>query len=60
MNRLNIFCRIGDEIECIPTTKLAKTVNKHTLFYDLTVQKKSELANWLKPIEEGWCASIIQ
>ena len=60
LNRLNIFCRIDDEIECMPTIKLAEHVNKETLFYDLTIQKKSELSNWLKPIKEGWCAAIIQ
>ena len=60
LNRLNIFCRIDDEIECMPTSKLAENTNKETLFYDLTIQKKSELSNWLKPIEEGWCATIIQ
>jgi len=59
LNRLNIFCRIEDTIKCIPTTKLAEFANKETLFYDLTIQKKSELSNWLKPIEEGWCATII-
>ena len=59
MNRLNIFCRIEDTIRCIPTTKLADNANKETFFYDLTIQKKSELSNWLKPIEEGWCATII-
>jgi len=60
LNRLNVFCRIDDEIHCIPTAKLAENANKETLFYDLTIQKKSELSNWLKPVEEGWCASIIQ
>ncbi|MBT5698643.1 MAG: hypothetical protein HOJ12_01495 [Flavobacteriales bacterium] len=59
LNRLNIFCRINDTIKCIPTTKLADNANKETLFYDLTIQKKNELSNWLKPIEEGWCATII-
>jgi len=56
---LNVFCRVDDEIHCIPTAKLAENANKETLFYDLTIQKKSELSNWLKPIEEGWCATII-
>ena len=60
LNRLNIFCRIEDAIKCIPTTKLADYANKETLFYDLTIQEKSELSNWLKPIAEGWCANIIQ
>jgi sialic acid synthase SpsE len=60
LNRLNVFCRIDDKIHCIPTTKLADNANKETLFYDLTIQKKSELSNWLKPIEGGWCANIIQ
>ena len=60
LNRLNIFCRIENTIKCIPTTKLVEHANKETLFYDLTIQKKSELSNWLKPIEGGWCATIIQ
>ena len=59
LNRLNIFCRIEETIKCIPTTKLADNANKETLFYDLTIQKKSELSTWLKPIEEGWCATFI-
>jgi len=60
LNRLNIFCRIDGIIRCMPTLKLAEFANKETLFYDLTIQKKSELSNWLKPVEEGWCATIIQ
>ena len=59
LNRLNIFCRIEGIIKCIPTFKLAEHANKETLFYDLTIQKKNELSNWLKPIEEGWCANLI-
>ena len=59
LNRLNVFCRIDDKIYCIPTTKLAENANKDTLFYDLTIQKKDELSNWLKPIKEGWCISIL-
>ena len=60
LNRLNIFCRIEDTIKCISTIKLADHANKDTLFYDLTIQKKHELSNWLKKIEEGWCAALIQ
>ena len=59
LNRLNIFCRIDDIIKCISTFKLVEHANKETLFYDLTIQKKSEISNWLKPIEEGWCATFI-
>ena len=59
LNRLNIFCKIDDTIKCIPTTKLAGNANQETLFYDLTIQKKSELANWLKSIKEGWCSSFL-
>ena len=59
LNRLNIFCRIEDTIRCIPTLKLAEHANKETLFYDITIQKKSEISNWLKSVEEGWCANII-
>ena len=59
LNRLNIFCRIDDKIHCIPTTKLAEYANKETLFYDLTIQKKGKIYNWLKLVEEGWCANLI-
>ena len=59
MNRLNVFCKIDDKIHCIPMNKLAENTNKDTLFYDLTIQKKSELYSYLKPISEGWCASYL-
>jgi hypothetical protein len=59
LNRLNIFCRIEGIIKCIPTFKLAEHANKETLFYDLTIQKKRELSNWLKLVDEGWCANLI-
>ena len=59
LNRLNVFCRVEDTIKCIPSTKLAENVNQHTLFYDLTIQKKDELSNWLKPIKEGWCINLL-
>ena len=59
MNRLNVFCRIEDKVTCIPSFKLAESTNKNTLFYDLTIQKKSELSNWLKPIKEGWCNRFL-
>jgi len=59
MNRLNVFCRIDDEIQCIPLFELEKFANTKTLFYDLTIQNKSELNSYLKPICEGWCAHLI-
>ena len=59
LNRLNVFCRIDNKIECIPTFKLADNANQDTLFYDLTIQKKSELDSYLKSISEGWCASCL-
>ena len=59
LNRLNIFCKIEDEILCIPSFKLESIAKANTLFYDLTIQKKSELHSYLKPISEGWCAHLV-
>ena len=59
MNRLNIFCEIEGEIVCIPFLKLGSLVKVDTLFYDLTILKKSDLNTYLKPISEGWCAHLI-
>ena len=59
LNRLNIFCKIEDEILCVPSFKLESIAKSNTLFYDLTIQKKLELHSYLKPISEGWCASYL-
>ena len=59
LNRLNIFCRIDDAIECIPTSRLTDNVDKDTFFYDITIQKKIELYDWLKPIKYGWCKKFL-
>jgi len=59
MNRLNVFCKIGEVIKVIPSFKLGIIANKDTLFYDLTIQRKEELSNYLKPIKEGWAKSYL-
>lgn len=59
MNRLNVFCKIDGEIECIPSFKLKDRVDSDTLFYDLTIQKKQDLNTYLKVISEGWCAHLV-
>ena len=59
MNRLNVFCEIKGKIVCIPSFKLASIAKSNTLFYDLTIQKKSDLHHYLKPIGEGWCAHFL-
>ena len=59
MNRLNVFCKIEDEILCIPSFKLGSVADKDILFYDLTILIKSDLNTYLKPIIEGWCAHLV-
>lgn len=59
MNRTNIFCVIEDIIQCISISNIDKKISKETLFYDLTVQTKSDLNLWLKPIKEGWCNKFL-
>ncbi|MDA7729066.1 hypothetical protein N8838_02855 [Flavobacteriales bacterium] len=59
MNRLNVFCKIDNKIQCIPSFKLGSMANSDTLFYDLTILVKSELNTYLKPISEGWCAHLV-
>ena len=59
LNRLNVFCRIDDKIQCVPSFKLESIAKANTLFYDLTIQNKSELHSYLKPICEGWCAHLV-
>lgn len=59
LNRLNVFCIVDDTILCIPSVNLKNTVNKDTLFYDLTIQSKSQIDFFLKPISDGWCAKLF-
>jgi len=59
MNRLNVFCKIGEVIKVIPSFKLGIIAIKDTLFYDLTIQRKEELSNYLKPIKNGWAKRYL-
>ena len=59
-NRLNIFCRINDKIQCIPLHRLNNIVSDSTFFYDLTIQYKRQLDYFLKPIKEGWCSYLFR
>ena len=59
MNRLNIFCKIEGLIVCVPSFKLQSIAKAETYFYDLTILRKSDLSNYLKPISEGWCANLV-
>ena len=59
LKRLNIFCRIDNKIYCVPTFNLASIATSTTPFYDLTIQRKSDLDYYLKPISEGWCANLL-
>ena len=59
MNRLNVFCKIGEIIKVIPSFKLGSIATSNTLFYDLTILTKADLNTFLKPISEGWCAHIL-
>jgi hypothetical protein len=59
MNRLNVFCNIDDEIQCIPSSELDSIATFETLFYDLTIERKLALQSYLKPISEGWCAHLL-
>ena len=59
MNRLNVFCKIEQEIHCIPSFKLESMAKADTPFYDLTILAKSDLNTYLKPISEGWCAHLV-
>ena len=58
-NRLNVFCLIDGVIVCVPSIKLSATAQEDTLFYDLTIQKKSDLDSYLKPIKMGWCRYLL-
>ena len=59
MNRLNVYYKIDGEIVCIPYHNLKGNVDSHTLFYDLTIQKKEELHTYLKSIKDGWCNRFL-
>ena len=59
LDRLNVFCKINEEIRCINVYDLKIHANDDTLFFDLTLQRKSELSSFLKPIRDGWCFKFL-
>ena len=58
-NRLNIFCKIDNDIKVFPHSELSNKVSSSTLFYDLTISKKSHFSSFLKPIRDGWCYRLL-
>ena len=58
-NRLNVFCKIKDEVHCVSSIELKSIATSDTLFYDLSIEKKSDLNTYLKPISDGWCSRFI-
>jgi len=59
LNRLNVYCVINDKIVCLPISNLKDKVDSSTLFYDLTINNKFQLSNFLKPIKNSWCNNLI-
>ena len=60
LNRLNIYCLINNKIKCLTIEELPIYATSKSLFYDLTINKKKELINWLKPIENSWCDKYLK
>jgi len=61
LNRLNVFIKLNDKIICLPhhKLKLNKSINKESLFYDLTISHKKQLNSWLIKIKDGWCYKFL-
>ena len=50
LNRLNVYCVINDKIVCLPISNLKDKVDSSTLFYDLTINNKFQLSNFLNQL----------
>ena len=59
LERLNVYVIKNGEIESIPLFKLKDSVDDDTLFYDLTINYKKDIATYLKPIKDGWCSNYL-
>ena len=55
LDRFNVFCEIDNQIQCVHLSEISNTVTKETRFFDLTIQKKSDIDSYFKPISDGWC-----
>ena len=59
--RLNVFVKIDDKIECIKSSELKDniSVDKNSFFYNLNITTKQELNSWLIQIKDGWCSRFL-
>jgi len=59
--RFNVFVLINDKIKCIDAMSLKENelISYNTMFYNLNIQVKKELKDWLIPIKHGWCKRFL-
>lgn len=59
LNRLNVFYKLNNEVLSVPLNQLKSVADSETFFFDLTINKKSELSSYFKPIKDSWCKNYI-
>ena len=58
-NRLNIYCKVDNEIKFSNINDIKNSFNLHDYFYDTLITSKNELKSFLKPIKDSWCAKFF-
>ena len=59
--RLNVFLFLENEVKCISSKDLNQLteVDQDTFIFNLNIEKKQEIKDWLIPIRDSWCKRFL-
>ena len=59
--RLNVFLFLKNEVKCISSKDLNQItdVDQNSLIFNLNIEKKQDINDWLIPIRDSWCKRFL-
>ena len=59
--RLNIFLFLENKVHCVASKDLNQLtgLDQDSLIFNLNIEKKQEINDWLIPIKDTWCKRFL-
>ena len=59
--RLNVFLFLENKVKCVSSKDLNQiiVVDQDSLIFNLNIEKKQEINDWLIPIKDTWCKRFL-
>ena len=59
--RLNVFLFLENKVKCVASKDLNQItgLDRDSLIFNLNIEKKQEINDWLIPIKDTWCKRFL-